>query len=354
MEQQEKKEQPRLPYSLSSLQIDAGKKYGLSPQEVLDTMQSLYEKKLTTYPRSDCEYLPENQMADIDVILGNLKKLSEDFSSMAGKADPSLRSRAWNDRKISAHHAIIPTREKADLSALSNMEQKLYLMVAMSYLGQFYPAHIYLATKIEVSCENEKFVAKGKTVKVMGWRSLYSSEPDEREGEDEQKSLPEMSEGENVLYREGNILERETKPPTRFTSSSLLEAMKKIYKHVKDKSLQPLLKECHGIGTEATRAGIIETLQKRGFLALEKKHLVPCEKAYQLCTVLSDDILYPDTTALWEKELDAIRALARDAQFYWDFVFVENSEGAHNPALTRDCLDKAERLTAEAMGLFRA
>ena len=195
LEQQEKKEQPRLPYSLSSLQIDAGKKYGLSPQQVLDTMQSLYEKKLTTYPRSDCEYLPENQMADIDGIFDNLKNFSEDFSSMIGKANPSLRSRAWNDKKISAHHAIIPTREKANLSALSDVEQKLYRMVATAYLAQFYPAHIYLATKIEVSCENEKFAAKGKTVKVMGWRSLYSSEPGEREGEDEQKSLPEMSKG---------------------------------------------------------------------------------------------------------------------------------------------------------------
>ena len=316
LEQQEKKEQPRLPYSLSSLQIDAGKKYGLSPQQVLDTMQSLYEKKLTTYPRSDCEYLPENQMADIEIIFDNLKNLSEDFSSMIGKADPSLRSRAWNDKKISAHHAIIPTREKANLSALSDMEQKLYLMVATAYLAQFYPAHIYLATKIEVSCENEKFAAKGKTVKVMGWRSLYSSDPGEREGEDEQKSLPEMSEGENALYMEGNILDRETKPPTRFTSSSLLEAMKKIYKHVKDKSLQPLLKECQGIGTEGTRAGIIETIQKRGFLVLEKKHLVPCEKAYQLYKVLSDDILYPDTTALWEKELDAIRDGAPMGTFF--------------------------------------
>ncbi len=308
LDQTEKKDPPRLPYSLSTLQIDAGKKYGLSPQQVLDTMQSLYEKKLTTYPRSDCEYLPENQMADIDIILGNLKMLSKDFSSMVDGADLSLRSLAWNDKKISAHHAIIPTRERADMESLSDMEQKLYLMVSTSYLAQFYPQHVYLATKIEVLCEDERFIAKGKTIKQMGWRSLYSSDPaDEREGEEDQNGLPEMQEDDNVLYKEGKILERETKPPTRFTPSSLLEAMKKIYKYVKDKSLQPLLKECHGIGTEATRAGIIETLQKRGFLELKKKHLIPCEKAYELCNVLSDDILYPDTTAMWENALEAIR-----------------------------------------------
>lgn len=306
LEQTEKKEQPRLPYSLSSLQIDAGKKFGLSPQQVLDAMQSLYEKKLTTYPRSDCDYLPENQIADITVILGNLKGLSEDFSKMVESADTSLRSKAWNDKKISAHHAIIPTREKVNLSVLSDIEQKLYFMVALAYIAQFYPAHVYLSAKIEISCEGELFIAKGKTVKVMGWRSLYSSDSSEDE-EDIQKNLPAVQEGENVSYIEGKIIEKETKPPTRFTSASLLEAMKKIYKYVKDKSLQPLLKECHGIGTEATRAGIIETLQNRRYLTLEKKHLVPCDKAYQLYHVLSDNILYPDTTAIWEKELDDIR-----------------------------------------------
>ena len=307
LEQTEKKEQPRLPYSLSSLQIDAGKKFGLSPQQVLDAMQSLYEKKLTTYPRSDCDYLPENQIADITVILSNLKGLSKDFSKIVESADPTLRSKAWNDKKISAHHAIIPTRENVNLSVLSDIEQKLYLMVALAYVAQFYPTHVYFSTKIEISCEGELFIAKGKTVKIMGWRSLYSSDSSEEDGDDIQKDLPAVQEGENVSYIEGKIIEKETKPPTRFTSASLLEAMKKIYKYVKDKSLQPLLKECHGIGTEATRAGIIETLQNRGYLTLEKKHLVPCDKAYQLYKVLSDDILYPDTTAAWEKELDDIR-----------------------------------------------
>lgn len=204
LQQIEKKEQPRLPYSLSSLQIDTGKKFGLSPQQVLDTMQNLYDRKLTTYPRSDCDYLPENQTADINIILVNLKDLSEDFVKMVEGADPKIRSKAWNDKKISAHHAIIPTRVKVDFSSLSDIEQKLYSLVARAYIAQFYPAHVYLATKIEVSCENEIFVAKGKTVKIMGWRSLYSSDPvdekDNKDGEDEQKNLPAVQENENVLY----------------------------------------------------------------------------------------------------------------------------------------------------------
>ncbi len=310
LEQQEKKEQPRLPYSLSSLQIEAGRKHGLSPQEVLDTMQSLYEKKLTTYPRSDCNYLPENQLADVAVILGNLKGLSGEISAMVNGADPSLRSKAWNDKKISAHHAIIPTRVKVDLDALSEMEAKLYLMVTMAYLAQFYPAHVYLAAKVEMEWNGEHFVAKGKTVKTMGWRSLYKTDTmtdEKEEDDDQQKSLPAMREGDNAYFIDGNVAERETKPPSRFTPATLLAAMKNIHKHVKDKSLQVALQESQGIGTEATRAGIIETLQTRGFLIIEKKHLVPCEKAYQLCSVLPDEILYPDTTALWEQQLDEIK-----------------------------------------------
>lgn len=232
LEQAEKKEQPRLPYSLSSLQIDAGKKFGLSPQQVLDTMQSLYEKKLTTYPRSDCDYLPENQTADIDIILGHLKGISEEFFKMVQGADASLRSKVWNDKKISAHHAIIPTIEEANFSTLSDIEQKLYLMVAIAYIAQFYPAHVYLATKLKISCEGELFIAKGKTVQSIGWRSLYSSDPSE-EDEDTQKNLPIVQEGDNVIYAGGTIIEKETKPPTRFTPASLLEAMKKIYKYLK-------------------------------------------------------------------------------------------------------------------------
>lgn len=343
LEQTEKKDQPRLPYSLSSLQIDAGKKFGLSPQQVLDTMQSLYEKKLTTYPRSDCDYLPENQISDITVILGNFKGLSKDFSKIVESADPTLRSKAWNDKKISAHHAIIPTREKVNLSVLSDIEQKLYLMVALAYVAQFYPTHVYLSTKIEISCEGELFIAKGKTVKIMGWRSLYSSDSSEEDGDDIQKNLPAVQEGENVSYIEGKIIEKETKPPTRFTSASLLEAMKKIYKYVKDKSLQPLLKECHGIGTEATRAGIIETLQNRGYLVLEKKHLVPCDKAYQLYHVLSDNILYPDTTAMWEKELDDIR----DGSSMDDFF-------THQKSYLDSFLEEAQAASiSEAQGMIK-
>ena len=159
VEKKNKTEVQRLPYSLSTLQIETGKKYGYTPQIVLDTMQKLYEKKLTSYPRSDCEYLPENQFADVSEILGHLKDLpNEEFVELVKNANPSIRSRVWNDKKISAHHAIIPTRIKADFENLSEIEQNLYLMVARAYLAQFYPVHEYIATKGIISFADEKFV----------------------------------------------------------------------------------------------------------------------------------------------------------------------------------------------------
>ena len=125
VEEKNKTEPQRLPYSLSTLQIEAGKRYGYSPQTVLDTMQMLYEKKLTTYPRSDCEYLPENQFADSKEILEHLKDLPN-FGELVKNADTSIRSRAWNDKKIAAHHAIIPTRIKADFEKLNTVEQNIF------------------------------------------------------------------------------------------------------------------------------------------------------------------------------------------------------------------------------------
>ena len=306
VEEKNKSELQRLPYSLSTLQIEGGKKYGYSPQTVLDTMQSLYEKKLTTYPRSDCEYLPENQFADVTEILGHLKSLpNEEFVELVKNADVSIESRAWNDKKISAHHAIIPTRIKADFANLNEVEKNLYLLVARAYLAQFYSTHEYKATKVTISYADEKFVGKGKNITQLGWKALYKNF--EREELEETESvLPQVQEGESVKYISGNIVEKVTKPPKKFTPSTLLQAMKEIYKYVKNDTLKAELKECSGIGTEATRAGIIEKLQTAGFLKLAGKFFEPTEKAKMAVKILPEELIYPDTTAIWEKTLEEI------------------------------------------------
>lgn len=316
VEEKKKQEVQRLPYSLSTLQIEAGKRYAYSPQIVLDTMQSLYEKKLTTYPRSDCEYLPENQFDESKEILEHLRELpNKEFAELVKNADMSIHSKAWNDKKISAHHAIIPTRIKAEYNKLSEVEQNLYLMVAQAYLAQFYPSHEYKSTKVVILFTDEKFVGKGKTVTQMGWKEIYKNVT-QNEPEESESILPTVYEGESVKYISSSILEKTTKSPTRFNPSTLLQAMKEIWKYVKNAELRAELKECSGIGTEATRAGIIEKLQTSGFLQLKGKFLEPTEKARMAVKVLPDEMIYPDTTAILEKELEEV---SKDNESYETF-----------------------------------
>ena len=304
LEEKSKIESQRLPYSLSSLQIESGKKFDYSPQIVLDTMQNLYEKKLTTYPRSDCEFLPENQFGDAVEILENLENLPK-LADLVKNADTSIKSRAWNDKKISAHHAIIPTRIKADFARLNEVEQNLYLMVARAYLAQFFPTHEYKSTKVTISFADEKFVGKGKNITKLGWKAIYKNFSQD---ESEESVLPPVHEGESVKYLSGEISEKTTKPPSKFTPSTLLQAMKEIYKYVRNDSLKAEFKECSGIGTEATRAGIIEKLQTSGFLKLSGKFFEPTEKAQIAVKILPDEMIFPDTTAIWEKELEEVAA----------------------------------------------
>lgn len=300
----------RLPYSLSSLQIEAGKRFGYSPKQVLDAMQSLYEDKLTTYPRSDCEYLPENQFSDAETILRNLTSIRENgLNEIIETADSSTRSKAWNDKKISAHHAIIPTTMPVDFSQLDLTKKNLYFMVAQAYVAQFLPVHIFLSTAVTVESENEIFVGHGKQILQEGWKVLYRKEPGTKENEDEQEDsqiLPEMEENDNVTNRDILSEAKITKPPSRFTPASLLEAMKNIYKYVKDEHLKKTLKDCKGIGTEATRATIIDELQKFGLLELKKKFLIPTETAITIISVLPEELTYPDMTAQWENQLNEI------------------------------------------------
>lgn len=314
----QKKEAQRLPFSLSTLQVLAGKRFGYDPQLVLDTAQKLYERKLTTYPRSDCEYLPQSQYGDSKVILHNLLGCGENqLSVWAQKADVKIKSRAWNDKKITAHHAIIPTKVKVNLNALAEVERNIYFLIAQAYIAQFYPVHIYDQTKITVEYMQEIFTASGRTVKQPGWKELYmqsgrnknkDNDGENSDKEEENASLPAMKKGDMVDYAAGKYEKKSTKPPTRFTSATLLAGMKEIHKYVKDVEVKKKLKDIYGIGTEATRASIIEDLIKRGFLQTEgrKKYLIPTQTAYMLIDALPDEMTYPDSTAVWEDYLHSL------------------------------------------------
>ena len=301
----EKKEPQRLPLSLSSLQVLAGRKFGYDPQLVLDTAQKLYEKKLATYPRSDCDFLPEAQFADAAVILGNLRSnKAADLAGWAGRADARIRSRAWNDKKITAHHAIIPTVEKCSGAGLSEPEQNVYYLIAQAYIAQFFPIHAYSQTKVAVRHAAEIFAAGGRIVREMGWKELYGADADEKKEEDD-STLPPMATGDKVDFVQATAEKKSTRPPGRFTAATLLAAMKEIHKYVKNPELKKQLKDVSGIGTEATRATIITELVTRGFLREEKKKkfLIPTDSAYLLIDALPEELTYPDSTALWENIL---------------------------------------------------
>lgn len=301
----DKKEPQRLPPALSTLQVMAGKKFGYNPQIVLDTAQKLYEKKLTSYPRSDCEFLPESQHADAVVILKNLCGINQaDLAAWSAQAVPELKSRAWNDKKITAHHAIIPTVERCNYAALSEIEKNIYLLIAQAYIAQFYPVHTYSQTRVEVAYTGETFTASGRIIRELGWKAIYGAEAEDNKSDDE-SMLPVMEQGDTVDFVQVSAEKKSTRPPTRFTAATLLAAMKEIHKYVKNPELKKQLKDVSGIGTEATRATMIKELVQREFLKEEKKkkYLVPTETAYLLIDALPDELTYPDSTALWESVL---------------------------------------------------
>lgn len=312
-----KKEQQRLPYSLSALQIEAGKRFKYDPQLVLDTAQKLYEKKLTTYPRSDCDYLPENQRDAAKIIARNLLQCgNEKLAEWSKNADLTITSRAWNDKKITAHHAIIPTQERCNLASLSDVERNIYFLIAQAYLAQFYPIHTYQQTKLEVLYRDECFTASGRIIKQLGWKKLYAS--DKSEKKEETAVLPPVLKDSKVDFCSAKLDKKTTRPPTRFTAATLLAAMKEIHRYVKNQDLKKKLKDVCGIGTEATRATMINELLTRGFLKEEKKFLVPTPNAYLLIEALPDDITYPDATAIWENALHLMKEGKSDLDSFLD------------------------------------
>lgn len=300
----EKKESQPLPHSLSTLQIAAGKMFGYSPQQVLDAAQSLYERKFTTYPRSDCQFLPTNQFGDASQILEHLARTHDNnLQNLVNYADSSIRSRAWNNAKISAHHAIIPTTKPLN-EAVGVVEENIYRLIAKNYAVQFYPPHVYDETVVNVNYKDENFSVRGKVVKQNGWREYYIIKS--AKAEDEIENLPSMKIGDSVTHKKSELKQSTTKPPARFTSASLVEGMKNIHKYVKNEESKKLLKDVYGIGTEATRASIIDDLIQREFLKVSKKVLYPTDKAYMLIDALPDEMTYPDATAIWEDKLHSM------------------------------------------------
>ena len=298
----EKKKKPvPLPHCLSSLQKAASSKLGMTAQQVLDTAQSLYEKKLTTYPRTDCRYLPEEQFGDTARIITALSGLE----AVTAKADSALRGPVWDTKKITAHHAIIPTGEEP--RSLTAQEKELYLMIAVQYFLQFYPPMLYEAQKILATIVETAWEARGRMIIEPGWTGFAAEEDDEDAKKKEaEQSLPSVGNNDAVLCADVDALKKKTTPPSRFSEGSLIEAMANVHRFVSDAKAKAVLKENEGIGTEATRASILETLKGRGFIAASGKSLVSTPLGQSLIDMTPDTLRDPVTTAQWEQRLEAI------------------------------------------------
>lgn len=316
-EQKRTKQAAPLPYSLSALQIDASKRYGMSAQQVLDIAQALYERhKLITYPRSDSRHLPTEHFAQAPSVVAAIGQNDADFANAVINANTQLKSKAWNDAKVDAHHAIIPTPKKQPISSLSSDEQKIYRQIARQYLMQFYPAAEYADSKLVFDIAGGRFIAKGRQLVEAGWRVLMGAEVED-DDVDAPASVPALSKGTLLTCQEGLISDKKTEPPKHFTEATLLQAMTGIARFVQDKELKKILRETDGLGTEATRAGIIETLMIRQLLSRSGKTILSTPAGRGLIHALPEQATYPDMTAHWEFQL---QAMAERGQAYAPFM----------------------------------
>ncbi|WP_300427405.1 DNA topoisomerase III [uncultured Thalassolituus sp.] len=287
-----------LPYNLSSLQIDAAKAYGMAAKSVLDTCQSLYEKhQLITYPRSDCRYLPVAHHKEMSDISEAIKSAISDAGKMLEHTDKSRKSAAFNDKKVGAHHAIIPTSRKLR-GNLNEAEKKIYRLISRQYLMQFCEAYRYSDTRIDLEIAGGLFSARERITVTEGWKALMPAR------EKSSPPLPDLVEGQTLWSGEPQLDEKHTEPPKHYTDATLLAAMTGIARYVKDPELRKVLKDTDGLGTEATRAGIVELLFKRRFLQRVGKQIQATDTGRQLIAVLPDESTQPDMTAQWEQALE--------------------------------------------------
>ena len=292
-----------LPFSLSSLQIEAAKRFGLSAQNVLDCYQRLYEThKLITYPRSDSRYLPDEHFAGRHAVLNAIQAHQPNLTPPTD-FNPDQKNRCWDDKKVDAHHAIIPTARSSKVNLTEN-EANIYGLVARQYLMQFCPDAVFRKCVIDLEIGGGKFVAKARFLAEAGWRALLGSK--ERDEENDGTPLPVVAKGDELLCERGEVLAKQTQPPRPFTDATLLSAMTGIARFVQDKELKKVLRATDGLGTEATRAGIIELLFRRTFLVKKGRYIHSTDAGRALIHALPEMAARPDMTAQWESTLTRI------------------------------------------------
>ena len=314
---------PRL-YDLTSLQVECNKKYNLSADQTLQTIQSLYEKKYTTYPRVDTTYLSDDIYPKCPDILAKLTNYADLTSPLAGKKLPKSK-KVFDNSKVTDHHAIIPTGVVPQ--GLSFAEEKVYDEVCRHFIAVFYPDCQFATTTVLGKVEEVEFKTSGKQILMPGWREVIKpvkkeevggmKEEVEGEKEDEEKTLPIFAKGENGPHQP-QLAEKWTSPPKPYTEATLLRAMETAGKLVDDESLREVMKE-NGIGRPSTRAAIIETLFKRNYIKKIRKSLEPTPTGIELIGLIREDLLKSaELTGIWEKKLREIEQHKYEARQFLD------------------------------------
>ncbi|GAB7546155.1 DNA topoisomerase III [Cupriavidus sp. 8B] len=306
------REAPPLPFDLGTLQEVCSKKLCLGAQETLDIAQALYEThKAITYPRSDCGYLPLSQHSEAPAILAALGRADPGLADLLKHVEPQRRSRAWNDANVSAHHGIIPTAAAVDPGRLVGKQRAVYTLIRARYLAQFLPNHEYDRTQADFDCAGQALRAVGKVIVETGWRRALPEALTPAKGGRETppaQTLPALAEGQDCAVADVKQKDLWTQPPKPFTEGDLIKAMKNVAKLVDDPRLKQKLKDTTGIGTEATRAGIIQGLLDRGYLIKQGKALAASPAAFSLIDAVPRAIADPGTTAIWEQALDMVQS----------------------------------------------
>jgi DNA topoisomerase-3 len=315
-----KKELPPLAYDLTELQRDANRRFGYSAKQTLGIMQKLYEThKIVTYPRTDSRYITDDIVPTLEE---RLKSVATGF--YAETARSLLRSklnvtkRFVDNSKVTDHHAIIPTEQRVNLSALGNEERNIFDLIVKRFFALLSPSFEYEQTTIKLNANGELFQAKGKIIKSAGWKAVYGMHDnmDEDSGEENEQSLPEVKKGQIYKIDTPLINSGKTKPPARYTEATLLTAMEHPGKFIENEALREVLDNTSGLGTPATRAEIIEKLFNSFYIERRGKEIFPTSKGAQLVDLVPEDLKSPELTAKWEQKLSAIsRGKANAAEY---------------------------------------
>ena len=325
---EEKSKAPPLPYNLLKLQIDMSRKFGKSMDETLEITQTLRDNyNAITYNRSDCQYLNDEMYDDAPEILKVIGENANIFQKVIAGANPNIKSKCFNSKKTSAHHAIIPTFDNFDITKLTDDERNCYFLVARAFIAQFYPVCKYNVQTITIgNGQNDNFIITSRVITDAGWSKLYKNDKDNEETKEEAEYV-ELS----VALKTGDIINvdsprydtKQTKPPKYYTEDTLAAELTKVAKYIKDENLRRIMLEKDkdkagehgGIGTPATRGEIMKNLKEKGFFIVEKKKIMATDKCYQLYDKLPDVIKYPDLTALWHDDMKNIKTLEDSKAF---------------------------------------